>query len=111
LETAPYERFQEKIRNSYAVILVSLGDISPNMILDALRAGTPFILTRECGILDRVGECAVLVNPQNEQDIAEKILWLSDERNYKNQADKISLFSYTHSFEQISREFLAILEK
>lgn len=113
LDTAvlPYEQFQEKIRNAYAVILVSLGDISPNMILDSIRAGTPFILTRECGILDRVAEYAVLVNPKDELEIAEKILWLSDEKNYIEQLEKLAFFRFSHSWNEISEEFLAILEK
>lgn len=111
LETATYEKFQEKIRNAHAVILVSLGDISPNMILDAIRAGMTFILTRECGILDRVAEHAVLVDPKDEREIAEKILWLADEKNYREQLEKLASFKFSHSWNEISEEFLAVLEK
>jgi hypothetical protein len=60
---AVYDSFVEKIRRSYAVILVSLGDISPNMIYDAIASGTPFILTKETGIYDRVKDCALFVDP------------------------------------------------
>lgn len=110
LETAPRKAFLEKINNAYAVIIVSLGDISPNTILDALRAGTPFVLTRECGIVDRVGDSALLVDPENERDIAEKILWLADERNYAAQTAKVRSFSFSHSWDEIAREILALLD-
>ncbi|MEK7120619.1 MAG: hypothetical protein AAB840_00835, partial [Patescibacteria group bacterium] len=61
LETAPYEIFLDKIRRSYAVMLVSLGDISPNMILDAIRYNKPFIVTKETGIYDRIKDVAIFV--------------------------------------------------
>lgn len=108
VEVAPHKQFVEKIQQAYAVILVSLGDISPNTILDALRAGTPFVLTRECGILNRVGDYALLVDPENEQDIAKKILWLADEKNYVAQTAKVRSFSFYHSWEEIASEILGV---
>src|SRR3989344_2955640 len=75
----PYSDFVRKIASSYAVILTSLGDISPNFILDAIRYNKPFILTRETGLADRLQDIAVWVNPEDETNISTKILWLSDE--------------------------------
>ncbi len=108
IENAPHMAFKEKIKNAYAVILASLGDISPNMILDALRTGTPFILTRETGLYERLKNIAVFVDPESERDIAEKVLWLSDERNYTAQTAKVRAFSFTHSWDEIAHEILAI---
>ena len=110
-DTVPHAEFLEKIRHAYAVILVSLGDISPNMILDAVRCGTPFILTCECGILKRVADCAVLVDPRDENDIAEKILWFADPVHYAEQKRKVLAFSFSHSWADITKEFLGIYTK
>lgn len=108
---AVYDSFYEKIRHSYAVILVSLGDISPNMILDAIRAGTPFILTKENGLTERIKECAIFVDPKNEKEIADKIVWLSRSDNYKIQKQKVIAFKWTHTWEDIGREIISIYKK
>lgn len=105
---AVYDSFVEKIHHSYAVILASLGDISPNMIFDAIKVGTPFILTKENGISERVKDCAIFVDPQNKEDIAEKIAWLSDSRNRISQVEKIRRFTWVHTWENIGDEILKI---
>lgn len=105
---AVYDSFFEKIRRSYAVILVSIGDISPNMILDAIHAGTPFIVTEENGITERIRPCAIFVDPMNKQDIVNKILWLSDPKNYALQKQKIIDFKWVHTWENIAAEIINI---
>lgn len=108
---AVYDSFVEKLRHSYAVILISLGDISPNMIFDAIRVGTPFILTKENGISERVKDCAIFVDPKNKKDIQDKIVWLSDPKNRELQAQKVRNFSWFHSWENIGDEIFAIWNK
>jgi len=105
-ENLPFEAFMEKISHSYAVILASLGDISPNLILDAIRYNKPFIVTCETGLHERIKDCAIFVDPENVGEIAEKILWLADPNNYELQKRKVEAFSFKHSWEDIAREFL-----
>lgn len=108
---AVYDNFQERMRRSYAVILTSIGDISPNMIFDAIRVGTPFILTRENGITERVKDCAIFVDPMNERDIVEKIVWLSDPKNRALQAEKVKSFKWVHTWNDIADEIVSIFKK
>jgi len=108
---APYKKFMEKMSRSYAVILVSLGDISPHMILDAISLNKPFIVTEECGLLDRIGSVAITVNPKNEKDIKEKVSWLLDESNYVGQTKKIKNFSFTHTWKDIAQEYENLFKK
>ncbi|MFA6459167.1 MAG: glycosyltransferase family 4 protein [Candidatus Paceibacterota bacterium] len=110
LGKAVYDSFFEKIRRSYAVILVSLGDISPNMIFDAIRAGTPFIVTKENGITDRIRECAIFVDPQNPADITSKIVWLADPANRTAQAQKVRNFSFVHTWSDIANEIAELAQ-
>lgn len=110
-ETLPYDEFMKKIAGSYAVILTSLGDISPHMILDAIRLNKPFILTRENGLMDRISSIAITVDPKNAQDIKEKVLWLCDKNNYDAQVEKIKNFNFTHSWKQIAEEILNLYKK
>ncbi len=108
LQTGSHDKFLMDIESSYAVILASLGDISPNTILDAIRLGKPFILTRETGLYEKLKDIGVWVNPEDTSNLAEKIEWLSDERNYEAQCAKVRAFTFTHSWEDIAGEILTI---
>jgi len=110
-ENAPYEQFIKKIKECYAVALISLGDISPNLILDALRFSKPFILTKENGLNNRLGNLAVLVDPEDEKDVEAKILWLSNANNYRQAIEKIKQFNFTRLWSEIAEEFVALAQK
>ena len=108
---AVYDSFVEKIRRSYAVVLVSIGDISPNMIFDAVRTGTPFIVTEENGITNRIKEAAVFVDPLDKKDIVNKIVWMADPANRAAQAKKVQAISFRHSWEDIAGEIVKIAQE
>lgn len=100
------DEFQKKISECYATILVSLGDISPNMILESIRYNKPFIITSENGLMDRIKDIAVVVDPKNPQDIREKVLWLCQKENYSIQVEKIRNFNFINDWKQISEEII-----
>ena len=108
LENSPYKEFMDKLAHAYAVILVSLGDISPNLILDAIRYNKPFIITEENGLMDRIRDIAIIVNPKNPSDIKNKVLWLCEKDNYNNQVKKIKNFNFLHTWKEITDEIIDI---
>ncbi len=103
-----YSDFIDKIKNSYAVIQVSLGDISPNMILDAIRCNKPFICTKEVGIYDRIKDVGVFVDPLNESEIEREVLRLLDPVEYEVARQKVQSFSFVHSWKDISEELISV---
>lgn len=109
--TTPHEKFLSKIQHSYALILANLGDISPNTILDAIRANKPFILTKETGFYEKLKDVALFVDPENENDIAAKLLFLSDPKIYEEQKRKIEAFTFTHTWEEMAGEYISIYNK
>ncbi len=111
VERASHEELMEKIKNCYAVILPSISDISPNFILDAIRANKPFILTKETGFYEKLKDIGIFVDPLNEEDIKEKILFLTEDKNYKEYKNKIKTFNFTHSWRQIAVDFLTIYKQ
>ncbi|MDO8564991.1 MAG: hypothetical protein Q7R88_03295 [bacterium] len=108
LQTGSRTEFLKTIENGYAVILASLGDVSPNTILEAIAFNKPFILTRETGLYERLKDIGLWVNPEDTEDIAQKIAWLSDEKNFEEQCRKVAAFTFTHSYEQIAEEILDV---
>ena len=109
--TRPFGAFMDTLAHAYGVILVSLGDISPNLILDAIRHDKPFIVTRETGLHDRIEKCALFVDPEDVDDISAKILWLSNTTHYEEQKKKVGAFAFTHTWEEIADEILAVYKK
>lgn len=97
---------KDRMKSCYAVLLPSLSDISPNIILEAIRFGKPFLITKETGLIDRISEIGLFVEPLDENDITYKLETLLDPIHYKEIAQKISAFSYTHSWTAIAREFM-----
>jgi len=99
------------MKGAYAVILVSLGDISPNMILDAIKLNRPFICTKEVGIYERIREAGTFVDPLNEKEIEEAISYLLTEDGYKKAKEKVKNFNFVHTWDQIAEEFIEVYKK
>lgn len=108
-ETA-YSDVMKKIEKCYAVILSSLGDISPNFILDAIRLNKPFILTKETGLYEKLKETGIFVDPLSIEDVKNKILFLADDKNYAEYKNRVLNFNFVHSWREIANEFLKIYE-
>lgn len=110
-QNLPYQEFIDKMKGAYAVILVSLGDISPNMILDAIKLNRPFICTKEVGIYERIKEAGTFVDPLNEKEIEEAVLNLLAEEGYKKAKEKVKNFNFVHTWDQIAEEFVEVYKK
>ena len=87
----------------------SLSDVSPNYILDAIRCGKPFLLTKYSGYAERFKEYGVIVDPLSKGDMTRGILELCDPTNYERMRSDIARFTDVRTYETIAREFLAIL--
>lgn len=106
--TYQHKDFLGAIERSYAVVLMSLGDISPNTILDSIRKGKPFLLTEENGITTRVRELGLFANPLDSEDIYKKLVQLLDQTEYARLQTNIKNFAYTHTWEEIMTEYLTL---
>jgi glycosyltransferase involved in cell wall biosynthesis len=105
------KKFNDILSHSYATVIASLGDISPNTILDAIRFNKPFILTEENGLMPRIKEIGLFVNPKDKEEIAKKIIWLCDDENYKVQKQKIENFNFVHDWKEMAREYIDVYNK
>lgn len=104
----PHEDYLAKLQRSYAVIIASLGDISPNTILDSIRCNKPFILTAENGLFPRIKDIGLYADPLSRESIKEKVLWLLNPDNYAQEKAKIEAFTFIHTWEEMAEEYLAI---
>lgn len=105
-----FPRFIEKVKDSYVVIVVSLSEISPNMILDAIRYNRPFICTKEVGIFDRIKNAGIFIDPLDGEEIERAVLCLLEKDEYEKAKQKVREFSFIHTWKEIANEFVAIYE-
>lgn len=108
LGNLPFDEFINKIKSSYAVIQVSLGDISPNMILDAIRLNKPFICTKEVGIFNRVKDIGIFVDPLNKKEIKNAVMKLLGQEEYERWSQKVRNFNFVHTWQEMAREYIEI---
>jgi len=102
----PHQVLMEKIRRAYAIILPSISEVSPNFILEAIRYEKPFIVSKYCGILDRIGELGVTVDPLRQDSITEAVLKLSDDATYAHIRKALHEFTFTHTWDEIAEAFV-----
>lgn len=105
------EGYLERVRRSYAVVLPSVSDVNPNMIIDAVRFGKPFLCTQDTGIYERLKGVGVFVDTLDEQELERGIEELLDPKRYGELSTRLRSFSYTHSWEEIVNELLACVRK
>ncbi|OHB10867.1 MAG: hypothetical protein A3H60_01940 [Candidatus Zambryskibacteria bacterium RIFCSPLOWO2_02_FULL_44_12b] len=108
LDSLPFDEFMNKINSSYAIILASLGDVSPNLILDAIRYNKPFICTKEVGILDRIKDIGIFVDPLNEKEIENAVIKLLNKEEYGKWRQKVKNFNFIHTWEEIADEIINV---
>ncbi|MSU55639.1 MAG: glycosyltransferase [Candidatus Taylorbacteria bacterium] len=109
--TTSHDELFERLKSCYAVILPSVSEVSPNLIFDAIRFGKPFIVTKETGAYEMLKGIGLFVDPLNLDDIAEKIIMLSDDKMYQMYQSKVESFSMKHSWGEVANEFLNLFKK
>lgn len=101
-----HEILLERLQNCYAVIVPSISEVSPNFVLDALSYNKPVILTKECGLYEKLEDICLFIDPLSVDDLSEKIVFLTNMGNYEEYKGRISKFTFTHSWAEITDEFL-----
>jgi len=106
----PHKELLERMRGCYAVVAPSISEVTPNYILDAIRCGKPFLLTKYSGYAERFKEYGVIVDPLSEESMARGIEQLSDAATYEKLRANIAAFSEVRTYDDIAREFLLLIK-
>ena len=106
-----HEVLMEKIPESYAIIVTSLSEVSPNLILDALQYSVPTIVTKDTGIASRLKDLSVFVNPLSVLEISKGIENILDNNVYNQYKTRIMQNQFTHSWNEIAQEYLDLYKR
>lgn len=108
-ETVTGAAFEKTLSESYATAVVSFSDVNPNMVLEGLSKGKPFLLTQHTGLHPRFKNMGVFVDPFDEASIKKGVLLLLDESYYQSCIAAIASCRYAHSWKAIAEAFERLL--
>ncbi|PCI30387.1 hypothetical protein COB55_00260 [Candidatus Wolfebacteria bacterium] len=106
----PREELMQKISECYAVILPSVSDIGPNIIIESVEHNKPFICTKETGLFETLKDVGRFVDPEDIEDIKDAILELANYDTYSAYKGKVERFSKEHSWGDIAKEYVTLLK-
>lgn len=98
----------ERIRRCYFVVLPSLTEISPNLVLECIKLNKPILLTQNTGFYEDFKEDLLFFNPCDKEDFLKKFKWLLEEQNYKEYQEKMKKINTKRSWSELAREHLLI---
>ncbi len=104
------DRLMETIKSSYVTVVASYSDVSPNLVLDGLSNGKPFILTKYNGLPSVFRNLGIFVDPFDSESIMMGITSISDAETYRKFVENIKQLDYIHSWEDITKEFEGLLQ-
>lgn len=111
MRSLPPEEHQKRVASCYAVVLASVSDVAPNVIIDAIRYGKPFICTSDTGIKERVGSLGLFVDTGNREALTASIISLLDPQMYEQKARASAAFSFERSWSVVADDFVAVLKQ
>jgi glycosyltransferase involved in cell wall biosynthesis len=100
----------EHIKVAYAIVNPSISDMNPNIVLEGLSVGKPFICTEESGIREVTEGMGLFVNPMSIGSIRDAILALADETVYDACRTRIASRSDERTYRDVAREVYAFAE-
>ena len=106
----PYAELIEKIRACYAVAIPSISEVAPNSVIDAIRCGVPFLLTKYSGYAEKYKEMGIIIDPLSPADIERGIREITDPATYARLCANIAADRDVRTYDHVAREMLAIIQ-
>ena len=98
--------------NAFAFLYPSLRESFGIPLLEAMACGTPVITSNTSSMPEIGGPDAILINPENPDEITEKMLQLETDRNFYNKQEEVGLNRATlFSWRQTAKNLLELYEE
>jgi glycosyltransferase involved in cell wall biosynthesis len=111
LKNSPREQLHAHMRNARALIVPSLSEVSPNMVMEALSMGLPALVTTDCGTKDRFGDAVTWIDPTDPDAIAASMCALSEDVGYEKARQAARAYIFSRGYDVLAREFIALSTK
>ena len=96
----------DKFKKSYVVILPSVSDVSPNVILEGASYGKPFVVTKETSIAEILPRGGIFIDPLDSSDLEKAILTMLEPEAYNKYRQEIEQEYKPRSWKEVSIDFI-----
>ena len=100
----------EEIAAHDLVVLPSLSEVSPNLLMDALAASTPFLATQENGLREVLEDTGTWFDPMSKEDFSEKLEALLSPGALEKARECITSSSYRKTWKEVAEEYKNIFK-
>ncbi|PIR82465.1 hypothetical protein COU20_02405 [Candidatus Kaiserbacteria bacterium CG10_big_fil_rev_8_21_14_0_10_59_10] len=107
----PYSEHLKRLERSYAVILPAFSEICSNTAIEAVARGKPFIMARDTGTKERLGECGIFIDMRSEKELEGAVERMLEPGVYAKLQGACRAFSFEHSWEDMAREICTALRR
>lgn len=111
LPPLPHHELLKKLASVHAFLLPSLSDVSPNVILDCLSQGTPFLMTKESGFYEALKNVGVFFNPLDEKDISNALRFIFDEKNCARYRARLADFRGGFDWREVGEYWINLIAR
>ncbi len=105
----PHVKMLEKMRSGYAVVLPSISDVTPNYIIDAIRCGTPFLITKYSAYAQKYRELGIVVDPLDPGDMRRGLEELLDTAKYAQMRQRLDVHAEKREYVDVAADFVRIV--
>jgi glycosyltransferase involved in cell wall biosynthesis len=110
-EKVSHQQLIKEIGQCFLMIIPSLTEVSPGLVLECIKIKKPLLLTKETGFYERFKNVLIFIDPFNQKDLINKINYLLDKENYRKYQEKISLIPTDYSWSEVAQRYISILKK
>lgn len=111
LSAVSRDKLGEKYKEALFFVLPSLSEVGPNVIVEAIAARTPFIMTKESGYAEYMHNWGLLANPLDEDDLAVKIKIMMSDREREEYIKRSEAFNLYRSWKEAAQDWLGLFYK
>jgi glycosyltransferase involved in cell wall biosynthesis len=98
------------MKKAYVILNPSLSDMNPNIVLEGLAMGKPFICTAESGIREVTDGMGLFVDPKDVGAMRDAILTVSNDAAYNACRSAIASRSRERTYRDVAAEIYAFAE-
>lgn len=107
----PHDELIERIRSAYAVVLPSISDVTPNYILESIRCGTPFLLTKYSAYAEQYGHLGVIIDPLDPRDMERGVHELLDPSKYAAMQRSLLAYEDARSYKEVATDLVNVFRR
>lgn len=110
-KSLPPEENAARLKRCYAVIASTISDMNPNLVIEGVAVGKPFLAPQESGASERLTGLGIFIDTSETDALERGIRELLRPDVYARYADAIAHSSLAHSWSEIAQEYADIAKR